>query len=105
MTNKTTSAIDLVERPCDVCGKSLKAHQYGAGVPICPGIYAPGYRSRLNDKIAEQSDTITRLQAALTDAADELESCAEQFRALNMTTCAQYAEAQMTKARASVGEE
>lgn len=42
------------------------------------------------------------LREALKGAADELKSCAEQFRALKMTTCAQYAEAQEAKARAAL---
>jgi hypothetical protein len=55
----------MERKPCDVCGQPLKRHDYGAGIPICPGIYAPGYRSTLNDKIAEQAVTIERLSAEL----------------------------------------
>lgn len=46
--------IDNRERlPCDVCGKSLTLHSFGSGIPICPGIYAPGYRDTLRSRIAE----------------------------------------------------
>ena len=42
----------IVPGLCDVCRKPLSAHDTGAGIPICRGIYAPGYRSTLNDALA-----------------------------------------------------
>jgi 3-keto-L-gulonate-6-phosphate decarboxylase len=36
---------------CDVCRKPLSAHSMGAGIPVCPGIAVPTYRSTLNDAL------------------------------------------------------
>lgn len=63
MTNKTTSAIDLV---CDHCGKTRSEHS--GAIPNC--MMYPTYTDRLSKQLAEQSDTITRLQAALEEIRD-----------------------------------
>ena len=53
---------------CDVCSKPLSAHNCVVGIPICPGIYAPGFRTSLNDRIRE----LTRQLAAAEVDADRL---------------------------------
>lgn len=56
---------ELVDKKCDVCSKPLSAHSYGSGVPICPGIYAPGFRSTLHDRIEQLEREVARKDEAL----------------------------------------
>lgn len=63
---------DLLKR-CDVCGQPLKRHNSDAGIPICPGIYAPGYRTTLRDQIERLQDEVERLREAVGHAVDRLE--------------------------------
>jgi len=70
---------------------------------LCGPLY-DYYRDRARAALAayDTDDRIKELREALEGAADELETCAEQFRGLKMGTCAQYAEAQVTKARTAL---
>lgn len=60
-------------RLCDVCKQPLSAHQTGAGVPICPGIYAPGFRSTLNDEITALQQRVKQLEEGLEPFAKEFD--------------------------------
>lgn len=63
---------DVLVAMCDVCGKKRSEHSISAGIPICPGIFAPTYRSTKGDRIAEleteakaQASRIAELEGAL----------------------------------------
>ena len=65
----------LVERLCDVCGKKRSEHSISAGIPICPGIFAPTYRSTLRAENAKLREALTMARVWIHSISDSPRAC------------------------------